>query len=126
MWLSDTQSNYCLSSILSITKLLVTISPQLNKTKLTKMFYFITFNSLSTFYFSFSLFFHHVEIGVGLTAFGVFFMLLGVMMFFDGGLLAIGNVILLLYIIIILSIFPPINLLIGCVHLGILKTLDFK
>lgn len=33
-----------------------------------------------------------VEIGVGLTAFGLFFMLMGVMMFFDGGLLAIGNV----------------------------------
>ncbi|KAF9112711.1 hypothetical protein BGX27_002932, partial [Mortierella sp. AM989] len=31
------------------------------------------------------------EIGVGLTAFGLFFMLMGVMMFFDGGLLAIGN-----------------------------------
>jgi hypothetical protein len=33
-----------------------------------------------------------IEIGVGLTAFGLFFMLMGVMMFFDGGLLAIGNV----------------------------------
>lgn len=33
-----------------------------------------------------------VEIGVGLTAFGLFFMLMGVLMFFDGGLLAIGNV----------------------------------
>jgi len=32
------------------------------------------------------------KIGVGLTAFGLFFMLMGVMMFFDGGLLAIGNV----------------------------------
>ncbi|KAI7867149.1 vesicle transport protein [Spinellus fusiger] len=35
------------------------------------------------------------KIGVGLTAFGLFFMLLGVMMLFDGGLLAIGNVLFL-------------------------------
>lgn len=33
-----------------------------------------------------------VEIGVGLTAFGLFFMAMGVMMLFDGGLMAIGNV----------------------------------
>jgi hypothetical protein len=39
-----------------------------------------------------------IEIGVGLTAFGLFFMLMGVMMFFDGGLLAIGNVSIFFFI----------------------------
>ncbi|CAO3590671.1 vesicle transport protein [Absidia repens] len=35
------------------------------------------------------------KIGVGLTAFGLFFMLMGVMMLFDSGLLAIGNILFL-------------------------------
>ncbi|KAG2189982.1 hypothetical protein INT46_003171 [Mucor plumbeus] len=35
------------------------------------------------------------KIGVGLTAFGLFFMAIGVMMLFDGGLMAIGNVLFL-------------------------------
>lgn len=33
-----------------------------------------------------------LEIGVGLTSFGTIFMFLGVVMFFDGGLLALGNI----------------------------------
>jgi hypothetical protein len=36
--------------------------------------------------------FFQQEIGVALTSFGAFFMLLGVLLFFDGGLLALGNV----------------------------------
>jgi hypothetical protein len=32
------------------------------------------------------------EIGVGLTSFGGLFMMLGIMLFFDGALLALGNV----------------------------------
>lgn len=33
-----------------------------------------------------------LEIGVGLTTFGALFMMLGIMLFFDGALLALGNV----------------------------------
>lgn len=33
-----------------------------------------------------------IEIGIGLTLFGLLFTLLGVLMFFDKGLIAMGNV----------------------------------
>lgn len=35
---------------------------------------------------------HQTEIGLGLTGFGIFFSFLGIIFFFDKGLLAMGNV----------------------------------
>jgi hypothetical protein len=34
----------------------------------------------------------HAEIGIGLIGFGIFFTFLGIILFFDRGLLALGNV----------------------------------
>jgi hypothetical protein len=42
------------------------------------------------------IFFKTLEIGVGLTIFGVIFIIMGIILFFDSGLLAMGNVINLL------------------------------
>ncbi|KAM3581993.1 Golgi Transport [Umbelopsis sp. WA50703] len=43
------------------------------------------------------------KIGAGLTAFGTFFMFLGIMMLFDAGLMAIGNILFLSGITIIIG-----------------------
>jgi hypothetical protein len=62
MWLTDMQSEW------KITKLLVWKVDQIN------------------------IWYGCAEIGVGLTSFGALFMMLGIMLFFDGALLALGNV----------------------------------
>ncbi|KAI9349997.1 vesicle transport protein [Zopfochytrium polystomum] len=43
------------------------------------------------------------KIGVGLTVGGIFFMLLGMAMFFDGGLLAIGNILFLVGLFLVIG-----------------------
>lgn len=40
----------------------------------------------------FNIFYSPLEIGVGLSGFGIGFLFVGVVLFFDKGLLAIGNV----------------------------------
>lgn len=46
---------------------------------------------------SFSIKKFNLEIGIGLSGFGIFFLTLGMLLLFDKGLLAIGNVIINLY-----------------------------
>lgn len=43
------------------------------------------------------------KIGVGLTAFGMFFTICGVFMFFDAGLLAIGNILFLSGLVLVIG-----------------------
>ncbi|KAI8872220.1 Got1-domain-containing protein [Ramicandelaber brevisporus] len=43
------------------------------------------------------------KIGVGLTGFGVFFTFMGIMLFFDSGLIAIGNVLFLSGVVLIIG-----------------------
>ncbi|KAI8911510.1 vesicle transport protein [Gorgonomyces haynaldii] len=45
------------------------------------------------------------KIGVGLTGFGVFFMILGILMFFDPGFIAIGNILFLSGLCAIIGVF---------------------
>lgn len=52
----------------------------------------VMYVSIFLFHLSIWFFFLISEIGVALTTFGGLFMLLGVMLFFDGALLALGNV----------------------------------
>lgn len=55
------------------------------------------------------LFHNFKEIGVGLTAFGLFFMFLGIVLFFDGGLLAIGNILFLSGLLFIIGVVRTLN-----------------
>ncbi|PWA57710.1 got1/Sft2-like vescicle transport protein family [Artemisia annua] len=49
------------------------------------------------------------KIGLGLTGFGVFFSFLGIMMFFDKGLLAIGNILFVSGVVITIGVKPSLQ-----------------
>ena len=66
--------------------------------------------SLREFRLSRDFFFFFLEIGIGLSGFGTFFLLLGMLLLFDKGLLAIGNVRNVIFLeIIIIAFFYILN-----------------
>eukprot|EP00045_Choanoeca_perplexa_P003407 m.30983 g.30983 ORF g.30983 m.30983 type:complete len:141 (-) comp12023_c0_seq2:2-424(-) len=49
------------------------------------------------------------KIGIGLTGFGIFFLLLGMLLFFDSGLLAMGNILFLCGLALIIGLANTFN-----------------